>query len=364
MKFLSQTSKDIFKDKVVLVRLDLNVPVQDDGSILPTDTNRIEQSKMTLDWLMDAGAKIRILSHIGRDPKDSLEPVARYLSIPLVGHDAVLRDITEPVVIIENVRQDIREEQNDKTFAELFANQADYFVFDAFAVAHRTHASVVGISKLIPCFGGFQLEQEIHFLSQVFDAPTPSTLILGGAKFDTKLAIIEKFIDRVETIIIGGALAHTFYRARGYEIGRSLIDDRQIADELLHHPKILVPDWVIVENAQGRFEKRADEVLYDEKIVDMGPKSFETIGPLLQQSAFVLWNGPLGNYENGCIEGSKKLIEILDQTDAIKIAGGGDSVALIEQLDAEKSFSFLSTGGGAMLEYLAQGTLPGIEALE
>lgn len=364
ISFLSQTNSELFAGKKVLVRLDLNVPVRDDGTIAQTDTDRIRASQPTIDFLRNAGAQVIIISHIGRDPDETLLPVAQYMNIPLYPRDIAKSDITESVAMLENVRGDTREENADSSFAQELATGCDYFVNDAFAVSHRDHASITKIPSLLPSFAGFQLEQEITYLDQVFDAPHPAVLVLGGAKFETKLPVIEQLLPIMDHIIIGGALANNFYRDQGHEIGRSLIDTEAVLGDLIHHEKILLSHQVIVENEQGSLEKSIDQVTYNEKIVDIAPSGLDAFAEILAGASLIVWNGPMGNYENGFTAGTQKMIEMIAQSQAVSIIGGGDSVALIEQLEMRKTFSFLSTGGGAMLEYLAHKTLPGIQEID
>lgn len=347
MNYLSKTPASLFKDKKVLVRLDVNVPLTDSGEILATDTDRIVKSQATLDYLRDAGASVIILSHIGRDPKESLAPVAKYMNIPLVHLDdhESWKDI--PLVMLENLRQSSGEESNDVYFAERLASLGDCYINDAFAVSHRNHASIVGIPKLLPSFAGFQLEQEIQQLQLAFQGEHPIVLIMGGAKFETKLPVIEHLLPHVDWVCIGGALANTFLYARGIDVGVSLIDKEAHLDTILDSPKILVPD---------DFERQ------ETRIVDIiVPVAWQHV---LKDARTIIWNGPMGNYENGFTKGTEQLVALLAETNAHTIIGGGDSIALIHQLGLSDRFSFLSTGGGAMLDYLAQGTLPGIQALE
>lgn len=353
MKWLSQVQPDELKGKRVLLRLDLNVPSLE-------DVDRIKKSEPTITFLKNAGAKVIIISHIGRDPKESLQAVAEYMNIPLVTE--VPEDFQ--VVMLENLRQSSGEEANDEAFAKQFASYADIYVNDAFAVSHRAHASIVSIPKFLPSYAGLQMEQEIRYLSQAFNAEHPSMLVLGGAKFETKLPVIRKLLPIMDTIIIGGALANNFYKEMGYETGLSLIDDTVSIADLVHNSKIILSQKVIIENEQGQEEKNITEVSHADKIVDIAPSGLDEYYNLFKETRFILWNGPMGNYENGFTAGSKKIIDLITESGRTSIVGGGDSVAMIEGLGLENKFTFLSTGGGAMLEYLANGTLPGIEALE
>ena len=347
MQYLSQADAQIFNKKKVLVRLDFNVPISDSGVILESDTDRIHRSQKTIDFLKQAGAKIIIISHIGRDPQETLKPVAEYMHITLLEkYDEAVLD-QEGIIMLENLRHDPREEKNDETFAKELAAYADYYVNDAFAVCHRQHASVVTVPQLLPSFAGFQLEQEIQAMHQAMHPNHPALLIMGGAKFETKLPVIEQLLPSVDHVIIGGALANNFFKERGLDVGHSLIDTNTHLGDLIHNPKIVISDQLVWQ------ESRIVDILISEEI-----------RTLITQAQTIIWNGPMGNYENSFIQGTKDIAEAIAQTQAVSIVGGGDSIALIQQLGMSEKFTFLSTGGGAMLEYLAQGTLPGIEALK
>ncbi len=356
MKFLSQVQPEELKGKKVLLRLDLN-----ESSLEKPD--RIIKSMPTINFLKEAGAQVIIISHIGRDPHETLVQIAEYMDISMTKEfDAELLEANQ-VIMLENLRQNPGEESNDEAFAQKLASYADIYVNDAFAVSHRAHASLVGVPKLLPSYAGLQMEQEMNHLSQAFHPTSPSILVLGGAKFETKLPVIQKFLPIVDHILIGGALVNNFYKEMGYETGASLIDQTANITHLIGNPKILIPEIVIVENEKGQEEKLASAVALGDKIVDVGVSALEKYSDEFRAAKFVLWNGPLGNYENGFTAGSKKIVDLIVTSGAVSIVGGGDSVTLIEGLGLADKFTFLSTGGGAMLEYLANGTLPGIEAL-
>lgn len=356
IKFLSQLPIEELKGKKVLVRFDLNVPSLE-------DTDRITKSLPTLELLKNTGAKVIIISHRGRDPEETLAPIAEFMGIPLLKEfDANALDMNQ-VIMLENLRQNSAEESNDEAFAKKLASYADIYVNDAFAVSHRAHASLVGIPKFLPSYAGLQMEQEINHLSQAFDPAHPSILVLGGAKFETKLPVIEKFLPMVDHVFIGGALVNNFYKEMGYEVGASLIDESADIHHLIGNPKIIIPEIVIVESEKGQQQKSVTGVVAGEKIVDIAEVALDTYKEIFESARFIIWNGPLGNYENGFVAGTKKMVDVIATSQGTTIVGGGDSVALIEKLGLENKFTFLSTGGGAMLEYLANGTLPGIEAL-
>lgn len=349
MKNLQELPIEALQGKRVLVRLDLNVPVGDDGIVRESDADRIRKAMPTLEFLKNAGSKVIIISHIGRDPEESLKPVADYMQIPLAplyGFDGSNLE-NGSVVMLENLRSDAREESNDETFARELATYGDIFVNDAFSVCHRAHASVVGIPKLLPSYAGLQLEQEILHLNTAMHPEHPAVLIMGGAKFETKLPVIQKLLPIVDHCIIGGALANNFFKERGMDVQHSLIDEAAVLGDLIHDPKIIISDKLVWQET---------------RIVDLLVS--DDIKSVIQNANTIIWNGPMGNYENSFTQGTREIAEAIAKSGATSIVGGGDSVALIEQLGLADKFTFLSTGGGAMLEYLAQGTLVGIQALE
>lgn len=367
MKKLSECSLEELTSKRILVRFDLNVPISENGLVQDTDADRIRKSLPTLEFLKSTSARIIIISHIGRNPNETLKPVADYMGIPLFPLIGFNSDTVEPgqVVMLENLRSDSREELNDPEFSKILAGYADIYINDAFSVSHRAHASVVGVPKLLPAYAGLHLQQEIENLDRALHPDHPAVLIMGGAKFETKLPVIEKLLPLVDHVFIGGALANNFFKEQGNEIGQSLIDISAQLGGLLSDSKILLSDKIIVQNDQetgGSEPRHLSQVTHADRIVDVViPSSLEQI---LSEAKMIIWNGPMGNYENGFTKGTEDLARIIATSHAFSIIGGGDSVTLIEQLGLEKDFGFLSTGGGAMLEYLAQGTLPGIEALK
>lgn len=358
------------RGKRVLLRLNLDLPVE--GGVLQ-DTHRIDRARQTLDFLQAKGAKTIIISHIGRAPEETLRPIFEHLkkSIPLE-FVTTLADAKErsqhmkegTFLMLENLRGFAGETKNDAAFAQELASLGDIYVNEAFAVSHREHASIVGVPKLLPSYAGFVFREEVENLSKAFSPAHPALLILGGAKFETKTPLIERFLDIADNIYVCGALANDIYRARGYETGVSLVSNCTLSPRLLESPKVHIPQDVIVRAASGTIEKGADSVEKSEKIVDAGSDALSDIRALVEKSAFVLWNGPLGEYESGFDAGTIALAQMLAECDAETIIGGGDSLAVLSKLGLMERFSFVSTGGGAMLEFLANETLPGIEALK
>ncbi len=360
------------KGKRVLMRLDLNVPIQQ-GKVV--DDFRIRQSQATIDHIRNMGAKIVIISHIEGE-SDTLRPVYEYLKniYPISfcedcaesGVPASNALLEGEILLCENLRLYDGEKKNDQEFSKKLASLGDIYINDAFSVSHRKHASVVGVAKLLPAYLGAQFEKEVAALSECFNPAKPFLFILGGAKFDTKLPLVEKFLPIVDTILIGGALANDFYKAEGLNVGQSRVSDSSIdLSPLLAHPKILVPVDVIVDSPRGRKHKKISEVEHDEKILDAGEDTVALLAERARAAKFILWNGPLGNYENGYREATEELAKIVAaSTHAKTIIGGGDTLAVIKDLGIEDKFTFISTGGGAMLDYLAKGTLPGLDALK
>ncbi|PIP73377.1 MAG: phosphoglycerate kinase [Candidatus Lloydbacteria bacterium CG22_combo_CG10-13_8_21_14_all_47_15] len=375
---LSKAGKEIFKGKRVLLRLDLNVTISETGGV--ADDFRIQQALPTIEFLRDAGAKTIILSHIGRHKGDSLEPVFEYMGrdmplsfAPDLGEATVVQAITAlsdgSAVLVENLRRNEGEEKNTLAFAERFAQFADIYVNDAFATSHRAHASIVSLPKLLPSYAGFLFEREIAHLSAAFDPPKPFLFILGGAKFETKLPLIKRYLARADMCFIGGALAHNFFKAKGYPLGSSLVDRRaDDISEILAAKNLFLPVDVRVKNKRGTEIKKPAAIQMDDQILDAGPETLRMLDEKIQEAHFVLWNGPIGDYKiSGFGEGTETLVRSLVRRkfkDGELVLGGGDTAAVISRMRMTGAFPFISTGGGAMLEYLAKGTLPGIEALK
>ena len=331
------------KGKRVLVRVDWSVPTQDD---LVVDDYSIVKSLPTIEYLEKAGAKITLISHAEKDT-DSLKGIASYVKRYLPTLTFIK---SGDLVLLENLRQDPREKENSEEFAKELALLGDFYVNEAFSVCHREHASVVGVPKFLPHFAGLQLEKEVQELSQVFYPKHPFLFILGGAKFDTKLPLLEKFVSLADYVFVGGALANNFFKAQGRDVGTSLVEEGEYGLlALLESGKILLPDDTIDEGG---------------RILDIGPRSLENLKPKIEASKLVLWNGPLGYYEQGYKVATLELAKLLAEFGKKTIVGGGDTLAAIKELNLTDKFSFVSTGGGAMLEFLAKGTLPGVEALK
>lgn len=362
------------RGKTVLVRSELNAPI-DDGVV--TGTYRLEKAVPTLQTLAEKGAKVVVIAHLGRNPEDSLAPVHTAFKallpemqfVPdLLGEQAsdMIAGLQEgDILLLENVRSDAREKENKETFSKALAAYADFYVDDAFGVMHRTHASVVGIPAHIPGYAGKLVEYEVNGLQKALTPESPSLFLLAGAKFETKEALLKTAVERYDQIFIGGALANDFLKAKGHEVGTSLTSsDTGHISSLLKKENILLPRDVRVENAHGVFVKNIDQVQADDKIVDVGPETITELGTYITHAKDIIWNGPFGLFEAGHIKSTEEVAQLVADSDSHSMVGGGDTVSAIRKLGLEEQFTFISTGGGAMLDFLVDGELPGLEALK
>lgn len=347
------------RGKRVLARVVFDVPIKK-GKVV--NDFRIIKTLPTIRLLKSKGAKIIILSHLG-EKKESLKPVANYLRLHLrdfkfipslsikIAQKAISQMKEGDIIMLENLRREKGEEKNDKNFAKNLAALGDIYVNEAFSVSHREHASIVGIPKYLPSFVGLLFEKEVIFLGKSFKPKHPFLLILGGVKLETKLGTLDRFLKIADKIFIGGALANNFFKAKGFDIDKSIFDSKVLVKKYLKNKKIILPTDVKRKNSG--------------MILDIGPKTIENLFRLIKKSKFILWNGPLGNCEvKGFEKGTEMVARKIAENGAISIVGGGDTVAALEKIGAVDRFSFVSTGGGAMLAFLAKGTLPGIEAIK
>lgn len=347
-----------FTGKKVILRTDFNVLVKK-GKVV--EGHRIQKTLPTIRLLKKKGARIIIISHITSGRAKNLRPEVKYLSkyikvkfIPEIVGRKVKKKIAGmkegDIIILRNLRSDKREEKNDKNFAKQLAGLGNVFINDAFSVSHRRHASVVSLPKYLPSYAGLLFAEELKNLQKAFKPKHPFLLILGGIKFRTKLGVLERFIKIADKIFIGGALANNFFKARGLDIGKSVFDKNTDIKEYLNNTKIILP---------------IDAKKKNNVILDAGPKTIKMLSILVKKSKFILWNGPLGNFEKrGFGKSTEMVAKAITKSKAISIIGGGDTVAVIDKLGLMNKFTFVSTAGGAMLEFLARGTLPGIEALK
>ena len=373
LNYLSQTNPIEFTGKRVIIRVDFNVPIEN-GVVSESEAFRIHAVVPTIQWLKNAGAKIILISHIGRGG-DSLSPVADYITttLPELGVKFIPEIIGESVntaisnlknsdvILLENIRQNPGEEKNDSEFAKTLALYADYYVNDAFAVSHRAHASVVGIPAIIPGYAGLLIESEINHLNQALHPQSPSVLIMAGIKFETKLPLIEKLLPLYDSVILGGGLLNTYLKSSSISVGKSVIDESADLSSIIGNTKIIVPDIVVIERDGTSYEINTTEVMENDIIVDVVIS--EKMKKFINTAATIVWNGPLGWYEKGYMQSTLDIVSSLGST-THTIVGGGDTVTVIRKEKLEDKITFLSTGGGAMLEYLQDGTLPGIEILK
>lgn len=358
--------------KRIIVRAALDVPMRD-GTV--QSDFRIVRAMPTITHLMLAGARVILLTHLGRNPKTTLEVLAQKLNeyvkviyIPALVGDEVAQAIAGmqdgDVILLENLRSHEGEERNDPEFAHMLASYGDYYVNDAFSVSHRAHASIVGIPQHLPSFAGVAFVDEYTELTKAFSPEHPSLFIIGGAKFETKEPLIAEYARDYTHVFVGGALANDFLKAKGFPVGESLLSPVDLCgNELLKRENIIIPIDVVVGGDEGKRELLREHVGAYDTILDVGPRSIDALAPLIKDAKTIVWNGPLGNYEGGFDDATKRCAEMIAESDAHSVVGGGDTVTAIESLGITESFGFVSTAGGAMLDFLEHRTLPGIEAL-
>ncbi len=374
----------------VLVRVDFNVPIHN-GSI--TDDTRIRASLPTIQHLVDRGAKIVLVSHLGRpkggrDDAFSLGPAAARLSVLLDRPVQIARDVVGPdaaaklaelatgeVLVLENVRFEPGEEKNDPALARQLASFAELYVNDAFGTAHRAHASTVGVADFLPAYAGFLIEREVESLGRLLDRPEhPFVAIVGGAKVSDKLAVLANLLERVDSLLVGGGMANTFLLAQGKQIGTSLAEPDRVPDAqaLLQRAietgrQILLPvDVVVAASPDGTPRTLpVGNVPSDEAIFDIGPATVSGFAAQIANAKTIFWNGPMGMFERPAFAaGTKGVAEAVARSTAFSVVGGGDSVAALEQMGLADEISHISTGGGASLEFVEGRTLPGVAVLE
>lgn len=380
--------------KKVLVRCDFNVPIKN-GKI--NDDNRITSSLPTINYLLDKGAKVILMSHLGRpkgeaNPEYSLRPVADRLTellkkkVLFPGEDLVVSDMVKEevekmengdIMLLENTRFRSEETKNEENFGKELASLGEVFVNDAFGTSHRAHASNVGVSKHLPSALGFLVEKEIDIMGKAIEAPEkPFVAILGGAKVSDKIGVIENLISKVDTIIVGGGMAYTFLKAQGYEIGSSLLEEDKVelAGQLLKKAKdnnveLLLPvDTVVGYDFKNDTEFKtvpSNSIPKDMMGLDIGEESIKLFAEKIKEAKTVVWNGPMGVFEmDNFAKGTNGIARALSETDALTIVGGGDSASAVEKSGFAERISHISTGGGASLELLEGKILPGIEAID
>ena len=377
--------------KRVLVRCDFNVPLSKEDPSKITSDKRIVESLKTINYLINAGARIILCSHLGKTGQNkSLAPVAKRLSELLDKDVKLLKDILSEdtkdfvmamkdgdVCLLENTRMYEEEEKNDAEFARKLASLAEIFVNDAFGTAHRAHASTEGVTHYLPSVAGFLIEKEIAALDGGINNPQrPLVAIVGGSKVSSKIAVLNNLLDKVDTLLIGGAMMFTFVKAQGGKVGKSLCEDDKldVAKEILakaeeKNVKLLLPVDVVAaddmnENANAVICE-PDDIPDEFMGLDIGPKTIELFKKEIELAGTVVWNGPVGVFEiSKFATGTNAIAKAMADSEAVTIIGGGDSAAAVEKAGLEKEMSHVSTGGGASLELMEGKKLPGIEALE
>ena len=370
MKTIDQLGKNELSDKKIFLRVDFNVPVIA-GKI--TEIFRIKAVKETVDFLLLNGAKVVLVSHI--EAIESFNPITEQIGeildqkiVPIPLKDFITGNWkleAGNLFLVDNIRQDKREIENDKGFAEELARGFNLYINDAFAVCHRKHTSVSAITDFLPSYAGFLIKKETENLSEALKAPAAGKIvILGGAKISTKLPVIKNFLDKAEKILIGGAIANSFFKARGVQIGASVVDDTAVN---VSDPKIVLPESVVIsEDRTGKAEttsRPVGNIALNEMILDICPGFAEKFAKIIQGSKMTIWNGPMGLAEVEKFAQGTKIIAQAVASVSHSIVGGGDTIAAADKLGLLDKYGFVSTGGGAMLEFLSGVKLPGLEAL-
>lgn len=381
--------------KKILVRCDFNVPMDKEGNI--TDDIRIRAAMPTVEYILDKGGAVILMSHLGRpngepNPKYSLAPVAKRISeliereVKFAADDLVVGDITKElaselkqgeILLLENVRYRKEEEKNDDNFSKELASLGDAYVNDAFGTAHRAHSSTAGIAKFLPSAMGYLIEKEVSFIGKALESPErPFVAILGGAKVSDKIGVIENLMDKVDALIIGGGMAYTFFKAQGYEVGKSLLEEDKVnlAANLIERAKeknveLLLPiDTVVAKEFAAdadHWTVSSNSIPQETMGLDIGEKTRELFAQKVKEAKTVIWNGPMGVFEMPAFaKGTREIAKALADSKATTIIGGGDSAAAVEQLGFADKMTHISTGGGASLEFLEGKILPGIDVLE
>ena len=390
LKNIKLLSQHTITEKRVLLRVDFNVSLTEDLQI--ADDVRIVKSIPTIKLLLKNNNKIILVSHLGRpkgrDGKSSLKPIAAYLTKAFPENNIILvndflskdgkKQLSEQrendIILLENIRFYEGEETNDEEFSKQLSTLADAYVNDAFGVSHRNAASVVGITKLLPSYCGLLLEEEVRAVEKIMENPKrPVVAIIGGAKISTKIIILSKLLDAVGTLILGGGLANTFLLAEGYEVGKSLVEKDQIDEAkriislaLEKNVTLVLPaDSAGLENNSIEKTYKTDSIPPDFSILDIGPETQSTASDIISKANTILWNGPVGFAEDKRFaKGTQAVFQsIVQNTHAFSLVGGGDTLACVSGNKDIDKITHVSTGGGAMLELIENGTLPGIEAL-
>lgn len=372
-KVLKKSIKNLpdIKGKKILLRIDVNTSLGENNTVDPGEDWRIIKSYQTIDYLIEQGACVILISHIGRDPQESLKPVYEYMSghmtlgfLPNYDREIFEKTINHmqhgSVLMIENLRQHDGEKSNDTEFLDDVISLCDIYVNDAFSVSHREHASVHAITRKLPSYFGLQFCDEVNYLEQAINNDSNNTVVvLGGAKFGTKLDLLKQLLPSISYALVGGALANVFLKARGMNIGQSFADDVDISD-MVENPKIVLPIDAVDQHGDVI---PIHEIGDDGIILDIGPDTEKLFEQIIDHADTLLWNGPMGKYEDGFVAGSVAVADSVSHSKAFSITGGGDTATVILEQDIADSFDFISTGGGAMLDFMVEGSLPAIDEL-
>ncbi len=380
----------------MLVRCDFNVPLDKKGLI--SDDSRIKEAVPTIDYLLSKGAKVILISHLGRPAEIkskeqriknfTLRPIGEKLAkllkrkvnfLPDCLGEKTAKEINKigegEIVLLENLRFYDEEEKNDKDFAKKLAKLGEVYVNEAFSASHRRHASIVGLPKFLPSFAGFLFEREVKVLSKVLKSPwRPLVAIIGGVKIETRIGLIERFLKKADHLLLGGEIANTILIGKGISLGGPLMTDKEMIKKIakidITCPRLHLPvDGLISlsDMSEGYFKIGAvGSVKKEEKVFDIGPETIKIFSEIIKQAKMIFWSGPLGLFEEKKFEwGTKQIAEnIIRNHPAFKVAGGGDTEAALLKFNLKNRFDYVSTGGGAMLEFLSGKKLPGIEALK
>lgn len=374
LKFIEQLTKNELSGKKVLLRVDFDVPAMD-GKI--AEVFRIKAAKETVDYLIGAGAKVLMVGHLGHEVSDaSFNPIVDELKT-ILGQTLMLTPHSElasvdllfercQLLLLDNIRQDPREIQNDDGLAVELAKGFDFYVDDAFATLHRNHASVAAVTKYLPSYAGLLVKKEIENLSRAIKAPAEGKIIvLGGAKISTKLPVIKNFVDRAEKILVGGALANNYFLAKGINVGASVVDT-DVTPDVFDGNLVLPHDILVADDRTGESDPKPHPVAdigSGQSIVDIGPGTIKHFCEIIENSSMVVWNGPMGLYEVDKFgEGTRAIARAVASV-PFSVIGGGDTIAAANAFGLLEEIGFVSTGGGAMLEFLAGDKLPGLAAL-
>ncbi|MDP3970244.1 MAG: phosphoglycerate kinase [bacterium] len=383
-----KTLKDLTVDnKTVLVRVDFNVPIDETGQVM--DASRIEAVKPTIDYLRERNAKVVLLAHFGR-PKGKVVDELRFKPIiPVVSEvlgcdvayvqDCIGKEVEAAVaelpvggvLLLENVRFYVAEKDNDPEFAKQLASLGDLYVNDAFGAAHRAHASTAGVADLLPHAAGLLMQREVEELTHIVENPAePVVAIIGGSKISTKMNLINSLLPKVEYLLLGGALANTVLMAQNHKIGKSLVEEELsgTVKDLLSN-KLRVPvDVVVAKEIKEDAEKRVvavGKIEEDDYALDIGPDTVGIYSDCIKKAKTIIWNGPMGVFEmESFAMGTYHIAKVVGETDAYSVIGGGETVSAVKKVGLEDQISFISTGGGAMLEFLEGNEMPGIKALD